>query len=176
MGEERRVLVLGVGNILYTDEGVGVRCVEKLESEYAFSPNVTLMDGGTLGMRLMDALLECDTAIILDAVLGGQEPGTIYRCTGDDLRKSLAFKDSMHQTDLVDTLIYCGIVGHRPDAVVIGIEPFDYDTMAVEVSPVLAARMDDLAQFVIKEVEAAGGTCTPLTAEERRDAPPAALT
>ncbi len=176
MDQTRRILVLGVGNILFTDEGVGVRCVEKLEREYRFSDNVTLLDGGTLGMRLMDALLNCDLAIVVDAVLGGKEPGTIYRCTGDDLRKSLAFKDSMHQTDLVDTLIYCGIVGHRPDAVVIGIEPFDYDTMAVEVSPVLAARMDDLAQFVIKEVEAAGGTCTPLTAEERRDAPPAALT
>uniref|UniRef100_A0A7C4AGL3 HyaD/HybD family hydrogenase maturation endopeptidase n=1 Tax=Fundidesulfovibrio putealis TaxID=270496 RepID=A0A7C4AGL3_9BACT len=176
MDQTRRILVLGVGNILFTDEGVGVRCVEKLEREYRFSDNVTLLDGGTLGMRLIDALLNCYLAIVVDAVLGGKEPGTIYRCTGDDLRKSLAFKDSMHQTDLVDTLIYCGIVGHRPDAVVIGIEPFDYDTMAVEVSPVLAARMDDLAQFVIKEVEAAGGTCTPLTAEERRDAPPAALT
>jgi hydrogenase maturation protease len=161
MDEQRKVLVLGVGNILYTDEGVGVRCVEKLESEYEFSDNVTLMDGGTLGMRLMDALLSCDTAIVLDAVLGGQEPGTIYRCTGDELRKSLAFKDSMHQTDLVDTLIYCGIVGKRPDAVVIGIEPQDYHTMAVEVSEVLAGRLGDMAGHVLKEIEAAGGTYKP---------------
>lgn len=160
MGEERRVLVLGVGNILYTDEGVGVRCVEKLESEYAFSPNVTLMDGGTLGMRLMDALLNCDTAVILDAVLGGQEPGTIYRCTGDDLRKSLAFKDSMHQTDLVDSLIYCGLIGNRPEAVVIGIEPYDYQTMAVELSGHLAGRLDEMAACALREVEAAGGTFT----------------
>jgi len=158
MDEGRRILILGVGNILYTDEGVGVRCMEKLEREYEFSPNVTLMDGGTLGMRLMDALLGCDVAVILDAVLGGQEPGTIYRCTGDELRKSLAFKDSMHQTDLVDSLIYCGLIGTRPDAVVIGIEPKDYQTMALEVSEVLAARLEDMAGFALKEVEAAGGT------------------
>ncbi|MFP5223599.1 MAG: HyaD/HybD family hydrogenase maturation endopeptidase [Acidobacteriota bacterium] len=158
MDEKRRILVLGVGNILYTDEGVGVRCVEKLEKEYEFSDNVTLVDGGTLGMRLMDYLLNCDTAIILDAVLGGQEPGTIYRCTGDDLRKSIAFKDSMHQSDLVDSLVYCDLMGNRPDAVVIGIQPHDYQTMALEVSEVLASRLDDMAGFALKEVEAAGGT------------------
>ncbi|WP_027191089.1 HyaD/HybD family hydrogenase maturation endopeptidase [Fundidesulfovibrio putealis] len=160
MDEKRRILVLGVGNILYTDEGVGVRCVEKLEKEYEFSDNVTLVDGGTLGMRLMDYLLHCDTAIILDAVLGGQEPGTIYRCTGDDLRKSIAFKDSMHQSDLVDSLVYCDLMGNRPDAVVIGIQPHDYQTMALEVSEVLASRLDDMAGFALKEVEAAGGTFT----------------
>jgi hydrogenase maturation protease len=154
----RRILVLGVGNILYTDEGVGVRCMEKLEREYTFSGNVTLMDGGTLGMRLMDALLSCDTAIVLDAVLGGQAAGTIYRCEGEDLRKSIAFKDSMHQTDLVDTLILCGLVGTRPDCVVIGIEPHDYESMSVEISDVLAARLDEMAQFALKEIKAAGGT------------------
>jgi len=158
MHTDHRILVLGVGNILYTDEGVGVRCVEKLQREYEFSPNVTLLDGGTLGMRLMDALLNCDLAIVLDAVLGGGDPGTIYRCTGDDLRKSIAFKDSMHQTDLVDTLIYCGVVGKRPDAVVIGIEPKDYNSMSVEVSPELAGRLDEMAGFALKEIESAGGT------------------
>jgi hydrogenase maturation protease len=157
MDDKRRILVLGVGNILYTDEGVGVRCMEKLEREYEFSDNVTLMDGGTLGMRLMDALLNCDTAIVLDAVLGGQETGTIYRCTGDDLRKSMAFRDSMHQTDLVDTLIYCDLVGKKPDAVVIGIEPHDYESLSIEVSDALAARLEDMAAFALKEVEAAGG-------------------
>jgi hydrogenase maturation protease len=161
----KRILVLGVGNILYTDEGVGVRCVEKLEREYEFSDNVTLMDGGTLGMRLMDALLNCDLAIVLDAVLGGHDPGTVYRCTGDDLRKSLAFKDSMHQTDLVDTLIYCGILGNRPEAVVLGIEPKDYNTMCVDISETLAGRLDDFAKHALEEIAAAGGTFKPRQAQ-----------
>jgi hydrogenase maturation protease len=156
----KRILVMGVGNILYTDEGVGVRCVEKLLNEYDFSENVTLMDGGTLGMRLMDPLMESDMAIVLDAVLGGQSAGTIYRLTGDDLRKSLAFRDSMHQTDLVDTLIYCDLAGHRPDTVVIGIEPHDYQTMCADISPDLAGRLDDMAEAALKEVAAAGGTFT----------------
>ena len=162
----KKILVLGVGNILYTDEGVGVRLVEKLQREYDFSENVTLLDGGTLGMRLMEPLLECDLALVLDAVLGGQDPGTVYRLTGDDLRKSLAFKDSMHQTDLVDTLIYCDLIGTRPDCVVIGVEPFDYQTMSVDISPGLAERLDAMAAFALREIEAGGGSFAPRPASE----------
>ncbi len=159
--QKKRILVLGVGNILFTDEGIGVRVVEYLQQRYDFSDNVIVMDGGTLGTRLMDPIMNCDFLIVVDAVLGGDEAGSIYRLTGDDLRKSLAFKDSMHQTDLVDTLIYCGLVGNRPDAVVIGIEPHDFKTMAVEVSEPIAKRMHLMADVVLKEIENAGGTYAP---------------
>jgi len=80
---------------------------------------------------------------------------------GEDLRKSLAFRDSMHQTDLVDTLGMCEIVGNRPEAVVIGMEPFDYDSMALELSPTAVSSMPVMIDSVIQEIESAGGTCTP---------------
>lgn len=159
--ESKRILVMGVGNILWTDEGLGVRIVEWLERNYDFSDNVTLYDGGTLGMRLMDPIMNSDLLIVVDAVLGEGEPGDVYRLTGDDLRKSLAFKNSMHQTDLVDTLIYCDIAGHRPEAVVIGVEPYDFQTMAVEVSECIAAKMPDIASRVLDEIKAAGGEFSP---------------
>ena len=88
-------------------------------------------------------------------------PGTVYRLTGEDLRKSLAFKDSMHQSDLVDTLIYCELVGKRPDTVVIGMEPFDYQSMALELSPTALSSMPVMIQSVVAEITSAGGTCTP---------------
>jgi len=160
-----KILILGVGNILYTDEGVGVRAVERLLADFDFSDNVTLMDGGNLGMRLMEPLMACDYCIVLDAVLGGDVPGTVYRLTGEDLRKSLAFKDSMHQSDLVDTLIYCELVGKRPDTVVIGMEPFDFKTMAVELSPTIAERVPAMLDIALAELRAAGGTATPRQAE-----------
>lgn len=159
----KRILVLGVGNILYTDEGIGVRAIERLLDEQDFSDNVTLMDGGTLGMRLMDPIMSCDMLIVVDAVLGDGEPGSIYRLTGDDLRRSLAFKNSLHQTDLVDTLIYCGIMGNRPEAVIVGMEPSDYTSMAVELSAVATERQPELLRAVLAEVEAAGGNCRPRT-------------
>ena len=157
----RKILILGVGNILYTDEGVGVRAVEWLLATHTFSDNVTLMDGGNLGMRLMGPLMEADCCIVLDAVLGGDAPGTIYRLTGDDLRKSLAFKDSMHQSDLVDTLISCELIGKRPDTVVIGMEPFDFKNMAVELSPAIADRLPAMCDLALAELRAAGGQATP---------------
>ena len=77
-----RALVLGVGNILFSDEGIGVRTVERLQRYAALPDNVVLMDGGTLGIRLMDAIMDCDVLVVVDAVLGGGEPGTIYRLEG----------------------------------------------------------------------------------------------
>jgi hydrogenase maturation protease len=158
---EKRILVLGVGNILFTDEGIGVRCIEQMQEKYRFSDNVTLMDGGTLGTRLMGPILESDYLIVCDAVLCDDKPGSVYRLMGEDLRKSLAFRDSMHQTDLVDTLGMCEIVGNRPEAVVIGMEPFDYDSMALELSPTAVSSMPVMIDSVIQEIESAGGTCTP---------------
>jgi hydrogenase maturation protease len=158
---DRSILVLGVGNILFTDEGVGVRLVERLQAECDFSENVTLMDGGTLGTRLMDPIMACKYLVVVDAVLGDSAPGSIYRLTGDDLRKSLAFKNSLHQTDLVDTLIYCDILGNRPEAVIVGIEPHDYHTMAVDLSETIQARMPDLMAAVLSEVAKAGGSYNP---------------
>ncbi|GFM38364.1 HyaD/HybD family hydrogenase maturation endopeptidase [Desulfovibrio psychrotolerans] len=162
MSDAKRILVLGVGNILYTDEGLGVRAVEMLQREYTFSDNVTLMDGGTLGMKLMDSMMDSQYLIVVDAVLGGSTPATVYRLTGEDLRKSLGFNDSMHQTDLVDTLIYCELAGNRPETVVIGMEPVDYHSMGLEVSPDVAERLPHMCRCVLDEITAAGGSYTPI--------------
>ena len=158
-----QVLVLGVGNILFSDEAIGVRTVEHLQQCASLPGNVELMDGGTLGIRLMDAIMGANESplkrallIVVDAVLGGGEPGTLYRLEGEGLRESMSFRDSMHQTDLVDTLIYCDLAGHRPDAVVIGMEPADYHTMEIGLTPVCQARLPDLAGKVVEELRARG--------------------
>lgn len=166
---DKNILVLGVGNILFTDEGVGVRIIEQLQAEYEFSPNVMLMDGGTLGTRLMEPIMASRYLIVVDAVLGDSEAGSIYRLTGDDLRKSLAFKNSLHQTDLVDTLIYCDMLGNRPEAVVVGVEPHDYQTMSVDLSDALRARMPEFMAAVLAEVDRAGGGYSPKKIRSRED-------
>ena len=155
-----RILILGVGNILYSDEGIGVRAVEYLAEyfrEHAAQPaTVTLLDGGTLGLGLMDAIMGCDRLIVLDAVLGNSAPGSLYRLEGDDLRQSLSFRDSMHQTDLVDTLIFCELAGHRPSAVVLGMEPADYQSLSTALSPACAGRIPALAEAALQELRELG--------------------
>lgn len=148
------VLILGVGNILFTDEGIGVRAVRHLRDQATLPPGVELLDGGTLGSRLMDAIMACRRLIVLDAVLGGGAPGALYRLEGEGVRKSLSFRDSMHQTDLADTLVYCELLGNRPETVVFGMEPADYRSMGTELSPVCAARIPDLAECALREAAA----------------------
>ena len=152
----QKILILGVGNILFRDEGIGVRALEWLRGNARFPENVTLLDGGTLGVGLMDALLGCDRAYVLDAVLGGGEPGSIYRLTDENLRKSMSFRDSLHQTDLVDTLLFCELLGHRPEGVVFGMEPQDYHTMELGLSPVCEQNIPRLGQAVLNELSAMG--------------------
>jgi len=157
-----QILVLGVGNILLRDEGVGVRVVERLTEGYRFSTNVTLLDGGTLGLRLLDPITQADRLIVVDAVQWGGEPGTLYRLQADDLNRRLTFKNSIHQLDLVETLAYADMLGCRPEALVVGIEPADISPWGLELTPKIAAALDRLVAAVLAEIEAAGGSFTAL--------------
>ena len=159
--EAPRILLLGVGNILYSDEGVGVHAANYLEKHYTFSPNVTLMDGGVLGKLLMPQLLDADRVLIMDAVLGGEKPGSIYRLTDNNLRKSLGFSDSQHQVDLVDILISCDLTGHRPEAVVIGMEPEDWKTLQMEITPVVQENFQRYIDLILRELVIQGGEAFP---------------
>ncbi|OQY47417.1 MAG: hydrogenase expression/formation protein, partial [Desulfobacteraceae bacterium 4572_87] len=82
---EKQITVLGVGNILFTDEGVGVRVLERLNEQYDFPSNVAMVDGGVLGMNLLGTISEADHLIVIDAVRNGQEPGTLYRLEGEEI-------------------------------------------------------------------------------------------
>ena len=163
---DTQILILGVGNILYTDEGFGVRVAEELDQKYEFSPNVQVMDGGTLGFKLMGPIMDADFLIIVDIVLNDGQPGDIHRLLGEDLSKSLAFKNSMHQTDLLDTLAQCKLIGKVPDTIVLyGAEPEDFNTMSAGLTPTLEAKLPELMETILKEVETAGGTYRPRNAD-----------
>ena len=150
------VLILGVGNILFTDEGLGVRAVEHLQARFVPPPHVRLLDGGTLGIRLMHAITSCDLLLVLDAVLGNGEPGALYRLENDALRNSLSFHDSMHQTNLVDVLTLCDLSGHKPETIVFGMEPADITTLADALTPAVSARIPDLAALPLEELRRRG--------------------
>jgi len=154
--EQKKVLIMGVGNILLTDEGFGVRAVEYLQANYTWPENVRLEDGGTQGLMLMTELMDCDTLVVLDVVLGPEKPGTVYMLEGEDLRKSLSFRDSMHQTDLLDTLVTCSMAGHEVQAVVFGLQPFDYHTMQMELTPQAQALLPEFCTKVVAALEQRG--------------------
>ena len=160
--DANKILILGVGNILTGDDGVGVHVLERLERGYAFSDNVELCEGGTLGLRLLGPICGSEHVVIVDSVLNGGKPGTIYRLTGEDIPKSIRSKSSVHQLDLLETLAFADLMGRSPTLVVVGIEPRDLSSWNIGLSPDVTARLDDILVMVLSEVESAGGTFTPL--------------
>ena len=154
--EQKQIMIMGVGNILLTDEGFGVRAVEYLQANYTWPENVRLEDGGTQGLLLMSTLMDCDMLVVLDVVLGPEKPGTVYMLEGEDLRKSLSFRDSMHQTDLLDTLITCSMAGHDVEAVVFGLQPFDYHTMQVGLTPEAQSLLPEFCTKVVAALKERG--------------------
>ncbi len=162
----KRILVLGVGNVLLHDEGVGVRVIERLAADYEFSENVELMDGGTLGVRLLDPIVQADHVIVVDAVRNGEPPGTLYFLDADFLAKRVAFKNSLHQADMVETLAYAEMLGKRPIAVIVGVEPEDISPWGLELTEIVAAQVPEMCRRVLDEVEKAGGTYRRRSPEE----------
>ena len=97
-------------------------------------PGVDFVDGGTLGHGLMPLLQDYDRVVVLDIVTAQGEPGTVYLLENEDMRKALSFHDSTHDTDFVDLLQTCDLMGCRPECFVIGLEPFDFRSMDAELT------------------------------------------
>jgi hydrogenase maturation protease len=155
-----QVTILGVGNILLSDEGVGVRVVEYLDRRYDFDENVQVVDGGVLGIRLMGVIGNTDFLIVVDAVANRGAPGTLYRLADDQVPRRVLAKQSMHQLDLPEVLALCAAIDKNPRVVVLGVEPQDITTMDVALTPAIAAKVPELAAMVLTELDALGVSYT----------------
>ena len=90
------IMVLGIGNILYCDEGFGVHVVEKMQQHYEFSDNVLLVDGGVLGFNLLAVISKPDHLIVVDAIRNNGNPGDLYRLDSDAIPKRIRVKNALH--------------------------------------------------------------------------------
>ena len=157
--DKPQITVLGIGNILLTDEGFGVRVIEKLFAAYEFPDNVSVLEGGVLGIHLLGTLSKADHLIVVDAVKNRQPPGTLYRLEKDELPERILMKNSLHQTDFLETLTLCQMIDKAPQTIVVlGAEPEDIQTHSVELTPVVAARVDEMVNRVLRELDRLGVT------------------
>ncbi len=151
-----RIAVLGVGNILLGDEGVGVRVVERLERDYRFPPGVSLIDGGTSGMEMLEDLEGLDKLIMVDAVRAGLAPATPLKLVGNQVPVFFKTKLSPHQVGLSDVLATLALTGNAPgEAVIVGIEPVSLE-LSLALSPEVEAKLPELVGMVLDELRAAG--------------------
>ena len=137
---ENSIVVLGVGNILLTDEGLGVHVVEDLKANYTFTPQISLIDGGTMGMELLTYMRGMKKILLIDAVNGGEAPGTIYEFPHRELEQYFTDHISVHEVGMQDILRIRAIQENPlEDAIVIGVEPESLDVGFEPSAPVQKA-------------------------------------
>jgi len=155
------VLVLGIGNLVMGDDGVGVLVAQRLQQEYRFAENVEIVDGGTLGLDLLPKLENISNLIMIDAVETGQSAGTCVRLCGRELPIALETKISPHQMGLKDLLAVSELMGHLPkEMVLIGVQPGSIE-MEIGLTAEVEAQLEILVSNVLNELANWGIIATP---------------
>ena len=151
MPEPAKCVVLGLGNTLHSDDGVGPRAIERLKNEARVPDDVTLIEGGTLGLELLTYVWDCSYLLVLDAVDLGQPPGTLVRMSQEELQ-ALPGKGSVHQLGVADLLVALRVLArHQPTVLLLGVQPATTD-WGTELSPAAAAAMNSLVEAAISEL------------------------
>jgi len=159
----KHIMVLGVGNLLFTDEGVGIHVIRKLEERYNFPENVSIQDGGVLGINLLGVISAADYLIVVDAVKNGGKPGDLHRLEGEEIPKRILAKNSLHQVDLLEALTLCQALDKVPETVILGVEPKDIESVGLEPTPLIQEKVDDLLGMVLMELDRLGIVPSPLS-------------
>ncbi|MCD4715948.1 MAG: HyaD/HybD family hydrogenase maturation endopeptidase [Desulfobacterales bacterium] len=160
---EKHIMVLGVGNLLFTDEGVGIHVIRKLDERYSFPENVSIQDGGVLGINLLGVISDADHLIVVDAVKNKGKPGDLHRLEGEEIPKRIIAKNSLHEVDLLEALTLCQALDKVPETVIVGVEPEDIESVGLEPTPPVQEKMDDLIDMVLKELNRLGIVPSPLS-------------
>jgi hydrogenase maturation protease len=167
MDERREVLVMGIGNVLWADEGFGVRAVEALHEAFAFPPDVMLMDGGTLGLNLFEPVASARRVLLFDAIDFALAPGTLRIVMGPDIAARLPAKLSPHQTGFTDVLALARLSNRTPDAiVVVGVQPVDLADFGGSLTPAVKARVPEAVAIAAEQLARWGFTGTARTPGE----------
>ncbi|MCA0327901.1 MAG: HyaD/HybD family hydrogenase maturation endopeptidase [Proteobacteria bacterium] len=175
-----KICILGIGNLLWADEGFGVRCLEQLQHSHALSgAEVDLVDGGTQGLYLLPYIQEADALLIFDAVDYGLAPGTLKIVRDGEVPRFLgAKKMSLHQTGFQEVLQLAVLTEQYPRHVtLIGCQPEELDDYGGSLRPVVKQAMVPALQAALQELQAWGVHCTPRAAapDESASAPASEL-
>jgi len=148
------ILILGIGNVLWADEGFGVRCVETLQANWQMPANVTVLDGGTQGLYLLPFVTEAKRLLVFDAIDYGLAPGTVRVVEGDDVPRFMgAKKMSLHQTGFQEVLMSALLVDALPESLVlIGVQPSELEDFGGSLRPEVRERMPEVLSLALAKL------------------------
>jgi hydrogenase maturation protease len=150
------VMILGIGSILYSDDGFGIRVIEQIERDYEFPDEVLVVDGGVLGINLLGVISKPNHLVVVDAIRNRGNPGDLYRLEGDAIPERIRAKNSLHQVDFLEALTLCQVFDKVPKTVIIGVEPEDYQTLGLALTPTVHARIEPAIRMVLDELTRLG--------------------
>ena len=165
---EQTIVVLGIGNVLWADEGFGVRCIEALDRDWQVAPHVRLIDGGTQGLYLIQHVQEAHKLLILDAIDYGLTPGTLKEVENEEVPRFLgAKKMSLHQTGFQEVLMLALLTERYPaEVLLVGCQPEELEDYGGSLRPCVKAALEDAVQRAVARLADWGA------APVRREAPP----
>lgn len=147
-----RIMVMGVGNILLSDEGLGVRFLEELAKK-PLPENVELLEGGTAGIELVHLIKEVDFLIIVDSINAKSEPGSLFRFQPGDLQIfPEEYEVSFHQVGILEVLTLANVLGQAPETLIFGVQPKLLE-WGMGISPEIEALFPRLAEIVCNEID-----------------------
>jgi hydrogenase maturation protease len=154
MDDRREVLVLGIGNMLWADEGFGVRAVEALNAAVAYpEPDVLLLDGGTLGLNLLEHVESSRRVLVFDAIDFGLAPGTLKVLRDDEVPRWGARKMSPHQNGFNDILALAQLHGRTPDTITaIGVQPVTLEDFGGSLTEPVRARLAEAVELAVAQL------------------------
>jgi hydrogenase maturation protease len=157
---EDRSVVIALGNPLMTDDGFGLRVLERLLDGWDVPGEVELVDGGTWGLSLLPAVESSRRLLLIDAIDLGVAPGEIVSLTSDEIPGMLSMKVSPHHVDMLDVLALTRLRGTRPvELLAIGVQP-DRVCFGIGLTDEVEPRIDDVARLVVGQLEDWGHSCT----------------
>jgi hydrogenase maturation protease len=157
-----KICVIGLGNTLMQDDGVGVRTIEAIKARCSFEPEIDLLDGGTAGLDLLPVIEHYEKVLFVDAVDAGEPPGAIVIIEGDAIPSFLSKQGSVHHVGLSDLLFAARMAGYLPAEVcLIGIQPECVD-IGLEMTEALKKRLDLLVATVMERLQKWGAKPFPL--------------
>jgi hydrogenase maturation protease len=144
-----KTAVVGVGTIIFQDEGVGVYAQKYLEENYTFEEDITFVDGGVLGFKLMTYYQEYDRVLILDTISIKDDAGSIYALPAEELLGLGSYKQTAHEVEVVEMLEICSLLEKMADVTIVGIVPEDILSVHVGLSEKLKRAFPDFIQTVL---------------------------
>jgi len=158
MSSNPQILLLGIGNLLWADEGFGVRVIEHLQKHYRFPDSVQVVDGGTQGVYLIEHVQAADVLVVFDAVDYGLPPATIKRVENDEVPNFLgAKKMSLHQTGFQEVLALAQMLGQYPQhLLLIGVQPEELEDYGGSLRPAVKAQIQPAIDMALTYLQGFG--------------------